>query len=258
MMSRDTLCAMGVDVGYAVAFGGGVISFLSPCVLPLVPAYLSVVSGLEASDIAAGGTRQLTRVSASTLLFIAGFTVVFTLFGLSASAIGQTLVHHKVVIDQISGTVLIVMAIFLVVAQNSSLSLFYREKRFHPNLSRFGIFAAPVAGMAFAFGWTPCIGPILGSVFAVAATQSKLAQGAALLATYSLGLGVPFLITGLLLTRAVSVFAVVKRHFALLTNLSALVLVVFGVLLISNDFTWVLVHLQELASRLGLSALNRL
>lgn len=253
---RFTLDFVTGNVGYVVAFGGGVISFLSPCVLPLVPAYLSVVSGFDAQEIASGGTKQLTRVSTSTLLFIAGFTLVFTLFGLSASAIGQLLIHHKVVINEIGGVVLVVMGLFLLVSERYHWSVFSREVRFHPQLSRLGVFAAPVAGMAFAFGWTPCIGPILGSVFAVAATQSHLTQGAFLLIAYSLGLGVPFLITGLVLTRAVGVFAVIKRHFTLLTSISAVLLILFGILLAFNDFTWIIAHLESAASSMGLSWLN--
>jgi cytochrome c-type biogenesis protein len=249
---------MGSDLAYLVAFGGGLISFLSPCVLPLVPAYLSIVSGLDAKDIASGGRQQLVQVSRSTLLFVAGFTIVFTALGLTASAVGRSLQANHVLIDRIGGVVVIGMALFILLSQRSSKAAFLVEKRFHPQLERFGIFAAPVAGMAFGFGWTPCIGPILASVLAFAATQAHLAEGALLLVSYSLGLAIPLLATGLIFSRLVGAFSFVKRHFAFLTTASSLVLLLFGLLLVADKLTWVTIHLQDLASAVGLGSLNRL
>ena len=241
-----------------MAFGGGVISFASPCVLPLVPAYLSVVSGLDAEDIAAGGTLQVRRVMSSTLLFAAGFTVVFTLLGLTASAIGQILAADHVLIERVGGAFLIAMASFLIFTQFSRSPRLVMERRFHPELSSYGKFAAPVAGMAFAFGWTPCIGPILGSVLAVAASQSLILKGTFLLLAYSLGLAVPFLITGLLFTRALTTLNFVKRHSRALTVTSAVVLLFFGFVMLLNDFSWITTNLQNIASAAGLSILNHL
>ncbi len=250
--------AVGLDGSYVIAFGGGVISFLSPCVLPLVPAYLSVVSGLDADEIASGSVLQLRKVTSSTLLFAAGFTVVFTALGLTASALGQQLARDHVAIERIGGGVLILMALFLLVTQFLSAPQLAVERRFHPHLQRYGKFAAPVAGMAFAFGWTPCIGPILGSVLAIAATQSLLVKGAFLLLAYSAGLAVPFLVTGLVFSRAIGALRFLKQHTRILTIGSALVLLVFGVVMALNEFSWITSHLQSLASAVGLSALNHL
>ncbi len=249
---------VGIDGSYVIAFGGGVISFLSPCVLPLVPAYLSVVSGLDAQEIASGSVLQLRKVTTSTLLFAAGFTVVFTALGLTASALGQELARDHVAIERIGGVVLIVMALFLLVTQFLSAPQLAMERRFHPSLQRYGKFAAPVAGMAFAFGWTPCIGPILGSVLAIAATQALLIKGAILLLAYSAGLAVPFLVTGLVFSRAVGALKFLKQHTRILTIGSAVVLLVFGVVMALNEFSWITSHLQSLASAVGLSSLNRL
>ncbi len=249
---------MGSAMVYVIAFGGGLLSFLSPCVLPLVPAYLSVISGIDAPAMAEGGRRDLSKVAASTALFVAGFTLVFTLLGLSASALGQALSRYHLLIERIGGAVLVAMALYLLAARFSDRPLLFFERRFHPNLARFGKFGAPIAGMAFGFGWTPCIGPILASILAVAANSARLGEGALLLAVYSLGLGVPFLLTGLLLARALGAFGFIKRHFGVINVVSAAVLLLFGGLMLLNDFSWVTVHLQEVASAMGLSVLNRL
>jgi cytochrome c-type biogenesis protein len=248
---------MAFDGGYVVAFGGGVISFLSPCVLPLVPAYLSVLSGLDAEEIAAGGVAQLRRVTASTALFAIGFTIVFVALGLSASAIGQTLARDRALIERIGGGVLIVMAVVLLLSELRPTGFFQSERRFHPRLERFGWFGAPIAGMAFAFGWTPCIGPILGSVLALAATSAHVVEGGTLLLAYSLGLAVPFLATGLVFARAVGALRAFRRHARALAVAAGIVLAVFGVVMLLGQFSWITVHLQSLASAIGLSFLNR-
>jgi len=249
---------VGIAGSYVIAFGGGVISFLSPCVLPLVPAYLSVVSGLDATELAQGSVLQLRKVTTSTLLFAAGFTVVFTALGLTASALGQQLARDHVAIERIGGIVLIIMALFLLLTQFTVAPQLAMERRFHPRLQRFGKFAAPVAGMAFAFGWTPCIGPILGSVLAIAATQSLLLKGMFLLLAYSVGLAVPFLATGLIFTRAMGAIQFMKRHNRVVTIGSAVILLIFGVVMALNQFSWITTHLEDLASAVGLSVLNRL
>lgn len=232
------------------------VSFLSPCVLPLVPAYLSVVSGVETREIVSSNNENLKRIALSTGLFILGFGLVFTLLGLTASAIGESIFSHRTLLVRVSGGVLIAMAAFLLASVFLKLPWLYQEKRFHPPLSKFGSFAAPVAGMAFAFGWTPCIGPILASVLSIAATSGKATQGAALLASYSLGLGVPFLVTGLAFTRLVGAFSWIKRHFTFLTVISATILALFGILLSIDQFSWVTIHMQNLATSIGLGGLN--
>ena len=243
------------NISYVAAFGGGVVSFLSPCVLPLVPAYLSMITGLEVSEVREGGGEHLGRIARDTGLFVAGFSVVFVLLGLSASAAGQTLVHHHILLTRISGALVVAMAVFLAGSLILKLPWLYQERRFHPRPSRLGPFAAPVAGVAFGFGWTPCIGPILTSVLAVAASDSRTAQGATLLAIYSLGLGVPFLVTGLAFGRLAGAFAWVRQHFTGLTVGSAVLLGFFGVLLFLNRLSWVTTEVQSGLQAIGLGRL---
>ena len=242
-------------VGYAAAFGGGVISFLSPCVLPIVPAYLSVITGLDVAEITGGSRRQMGRVARDTGLFVAGFSTVFILLGLTATAVGRTLFANHVLITRISGLAVLAMALFVAGSLVVRAPWLYGERRFHPSLSRFGVFAAPVAGVAFGFGWTPCIGPVLGSVLAVAATQGRAANGAALLGAYSAGLGVPFMAAGLAFSRLSGTFGWVKRRFTAITLASALSLAFFGALLTLNRLTWVTSQLQSGLRAIGLGRL---
>jgi cytochrome c-type biogenesis protein len=245
----------GGSVGYVAAFAGGVVSFASPCVLPVVPGYLSVITGLDTAELTAGARRHLLRVARDTGLFVAGFSTVFIGLGLTATSLGRGLVHHQATLTRVSG--LIVLAMGLLVAGSLVLRApwLYGEKRFHPQLSRFGPFAAPVAGAAFGFGWTPCIGPVLGSVLAVAATSGSTGHGAALLAAYSLGLGVPFLATGLAFARLTGLFGWVRRRFTAITLASAISLAGFGVLLTLNRLTTVTSELQAALRHLGLGGL---
>src|SRR5260370_4337155 len=226
-------------VGYLAAFGGGVVSFASPCVLPLVPAYLSIVTGLEISEIEQGPRRHLWLIARDTGLFIAGFAAVFVMLGVSATALGQTLVARQALITRVSGLLVLAFALFIAGSLVLRSPLLYQERRFHPRLSRYGPLAAPIAGMAFGFGWTPCIGPVLGSVLAIAATQARAVQGALLLAAYSLGLGVPFLATARACRRMAGAFRWGKRDSAAITIASACALGLLGVLLTLNRLTWV-------------------
>lgn len=246
------------SVSYLAAFGGGVVSFLSPCVLPIVPGYLSLITGLEVSEIQEGSRRQLGHIARDTGLFIAGFTVVFVLLQLTATAVGQAVFRNRVVLTRISGVVLLAMALFLAGSLVLKAPWLYQEKRLHPNTSRFGPFAAPLAGAAFGFGWTPCLGPILTSVLAVAASQDEVVRGTFLLVAYAAGLGVPFLAAGLALGRVAGAFRWVRRHFTGLTLASSLTLAVFGVVLALNRLTWVTSQLQEGLQAVGLGRLIEL
>jgi cytochrome c-type biogenesis protein len=245
-------------VGLLAAFGGGLVSFLSPCVLPIVPGYLSLVTGLDVGEIEQGAPHHRARIARDTGLFVAGFSTVFILLGLSATAVGRALFRNQVLLTRISGLMVLAMALFLAGSLVLKAPWLYGEKRFHPNASRFGPFAAPVAGAAFGFGWTPCIGPVLGSVLAIAGSQGRAWEGAALLAAYSAGLGVPFMAAGLAFGRAARAFAWVKRHFTALTAASAVSLAFFGVLLTLNRLIWVTSRLQDAARAVGLEKLVRL
>ncbi len=248
---------MSFAAGYVVAFGGGIISFLSPCVLPLVPAYLSVVTGIDVVEVRGSSVTlsNAARTIRTTFLFILGFSLVFVLLGLAATSVGKALFADKVLLTRISGVVLICMGVILIASEYMRLPLFARERRFHPKLSTLGPYAAPVAGMAFAFGWTPCIGPILSSVLSVAADQGQAVRGGLLLAAYSLGLGVPFLLAGLGLSKLERTFGWIKRHFAMITVSTSLLLVIFGVLLAFNRF---IILTQQLSSVMNYLDLGRL
>jgi cytochrome c-type biogenesis protein len=231
-------------LAYLAAFGGGVISFLSPCVLPLVPGYLSMVTGLDLADIQEDSRVHARRITGTTALFVAGFGTVFVALGLSASAFGQLLRDHQTTLTRLSGFLMFAMALFLLGSLFLRAPWLYQEKRFHPQLGGFGTAAPVVAGAAFGFGWSPCIGPILGSILGIAANQHRVWAGGTLLVVYSLGLGVPFLICGLALGRVSGMLQWVKRHFPIIVGGSAVVLGIFGLLLIFDELSRLSLHLQ--------------
>lgn len=242
------------DVGYVVAFGGGVASFVSPCVLPVVPAYLSVVTGVDLTD-AEVTNRQLAHVARETSLFILGFGAVFVALGVTATALGAAAVRNRVELARISGVVIIAMALVVLGAAVAQLPVFSREMRWHPRLDRFGPLAAPIAGAAFGFGWSPCIGPVLSSVLVLAGGERGIGNGAFLLATYAVGLGVPFMIVGLGFGRLSGALKLLRRHLRSLNIFAGLVLGAFGVLLVMNDLSVITVFLERVLRDLGLGAL---
>jgi cytochrome c-type biogenesis protein len=224
-------------LAYLAAVGGGVVSFLSPCVLPLVPGYLSMVTGLDLATLEDGAPAQTRRVVGTTALFVTGFGAVFVLLGLTASGIGQPLRDHQQILTRVSGAVMLAMALFLIGSMFLRAPWLYQEKRFHPDLRRYGAAMPLVAGVAFGFGWSPCFGPILGSILGIAATQRRVWAGGTLLAAYSVGLGIPFLVTGIALQRVSGTLGWVKRHFPVIVIGSAVVLGAFGVLLMFDELS---------------------
>ena len=240
---------------FVLAFAGGMLSFLSPCVLPLVPGYLSLMSGVSVTQLTTAETTgdETRRIVRATLLFVAGFTVVFTLLGAGASAVGQALLRHQQGLNQVAGIVTIVMGLFIAGVLVPGAMM--RERRFHVLPDSLGTFAPPLMGMAFAFGWTPCIGPILSVVLTTAATQDTLGKGVGLLVAYSLGLGVPFIAAGIGLGRLTSVFGWVKGHFRVLNLVSGTFLVGFGLLLFTNNLGDVSAAIQRFLDAIGLDRL---
>ena len=230
-----TLTLAASNPGLLVAFAAGMLSFLSPCVLPLVPGYLSLMSGVGTAELAVATRTDTRRLLRSTLLFVAGFTVVFVALGASASAVGQRLFDHQRGLNQIAGAVVIVMG--LVMAGVVTPQVMQRERRVQVSPAKLGAFAPPVMGMAFAFGWTPCLGPVLASVLSLAATESTLGRGVTLLFAYSLGLGVPFVATGVAFGRLAGALSWVKRRARVINLVSGLLLAAFGVLLLTNRLT---------------------
>jgi cytochrome c-type biogenesis protein len=263
----------GTDIGYLAAFGGGVVSFLSPCVLPIVPACLCVVTGL---DITAGGlpatnpsasgatavadqrSQRLLAVGRDTLLFVAGFGVVFVLLGLTATSVGRALFENKEMLLRVSGGIVVAMGVLLLASLVVRVPVFSGEARFHPQVARFGPFAAPLAGAAFAFGWTPCLGPVLASILAVAASQGNLTRSVLLLVLYTLGLGVPFLVVGLAFGHLVGAMRWARRNSLWIMGASAVLMTAFGVLLLVDRLPLVTSELERGLRAIGLGRLVNL
>jgi cytochrome c-type biogenesis protein len=213
-----------------------------------------MVSGLSAAEIEAGEKRHLVPLLRGVLGFIAGFTVVFTALGAAASGFGHLLLDHQRGLVIVAGAVIVVLGLWLTGVGTPR--LFMRERRFHPRASRLGVWAPPVMGMAFAFGWTPCIGPVLGGVLSLAATRATLSSGLLLLVAYSLGLGVPFLATGLAFGHLTEVMARVRRRLGLVNAVAGVFLVAFGLLLLTDNLHWVTAAVSHALSAVGLGRLT--
>ena len=248
--------ATSPNVGLIAAFGAGMVSFLSPCVLPLVPGYLSLMSGLAVSDVQTPTGAQRGRLVRSALLFVGGFSVVFAMLGASASAIGGVVDDHHTVLLRIAGVVTIVMGLFMAGIFRPLWLL--RERRIYVSPARLGPIAAPVMGAAFAFGWTPCIGAVLAPIITLASSSRTVGRGTLLLVTYSLGLGVPFVLTALGLDRLSGAFGWWKRHARAIDLVSGLMLSAFGFLLLTDQLTRISTTILTLMDRVGLDPLSRI
>ena len=220
----------GADV--PVAFIAGLVSFISPCVLPLVPGYLSAITGFSPDELTDADWR---KVLAPSLLFIASFSAVFILLGLTATTIGSELRENQALLTDIGAVLLIVMgALFIGTMFIDALN---REFRVEALLSRAGRGGPIVAGAAFSIAWTPCTGPALGGVLTLAGIQGETLYGAFLLGVYSLGLALPFLLTALAFSRATNAFAAIRRHYRAIVAGGGAVLIAMGVLILSGGFT---------------------
>ncbi len=240
---------MEENVTLLAAFGAGLLSFISPCVLPLIPGYLSYVSGLSVDEmrggtvVGSGGTAVATlaapgtqrRVIFASLAFILGFSLVFVALGASASAIGQFLMSRLTILNRIAGAIIIIFGLHTMGVLR--IEWLYQEKRVQTTKRPAGVVGATLVGVAFAFGWTPCIGPILAGILAVAAAQDTVSDGVRLLSAYSLGLGVPFLATAMAIDRFFAAFAKIRRHYHKIELASGALLIVIGVLIFTNRFT---------------------
>lgn len=227
--SADTATGVGIPLALAAGF----VSFLSPCVLPLVPGYLSTVIGVTPNDLKAGvGVR---RVLVPSLLFIASFSLIFILLGLSATVIGSTLNDHKQLLERVGGAVIIALGVIFLASP--FISLLNREWHSETLLRLAGRGGPLVAGAAFAIAWTPCTSITLGAILTQAAVSNSAAHGALLLAFYSAGLAIPFLLIALAFERMTNALVVVKRHFPVIIGIGGAVMIVLGVLIITGEFT---------------------
>ncbi len=219
------------QVPLVIAFGAGVLGFLSPCVVPLIPGYLSFVSGVSLQDPeVAERRRHVAHVVVATTVFVLGFSAIFTALGATASLAGNFVLSNRQLLSRIGG--IIVIALGLSVLGVIKLPGFYRERRVHFVHRPGGLLGAFPVGMAFGFAWIPCVGPVLTAILSLAATTERAVDGAVLLFAYSLGLGVPFLIAAVLLTSAFDALSWIKRHGRLIEGVSGTFLVVMGVALV--------------------------
>lgn len=219
-----------------LAFVAGVVSFLSPCVLPLVPGYISMLSGASMEELKAGAGGELVgRIFRNSVAFVIGFSVVFIILGASATWVGKFLLAQRTVFNVVAGVIIIVFGLHL--TGLVKIPLLYREARMNTGAPRRGLAGSFLLGFAFAFGWTPCIGPILTGILALAAMRETVFQGMFLLAVYSAGLAIPFLLTGLGLSQFMKFYGGFRKHLQVVEVLSGVLLIGIGVLMAFNKFS---------------------
>lgn len=222
------------SVSYLSALLAGGLSFVSPCVLPLIPGYISFISGVSMEELTdkEKSSKHLSRIIANTIFFVLGFSTVFIALGASASFIGMWLFQNLGIFNKVAGVIIFLLGLH--VTGLVRIKALNYEKRIHAGQKKFGILGSGLIGMAFAFGWTPCIGPILGSILTLAANQETVSQGIILLSFYSAGLGVPFILTALLFNFLIGFFGFIKRHFRAVEIISGGLLMLIGILIFFN------------------------
>jgi len=235
-------------VGALAALFAGAVSFLSPCVLPLVPGYLSAVTGVSADSLGEAPTR---RVLGPSLLFVASFSAIFVVLGVSVTGVGGAFQEHRETLEKVAAALIVAMGIFFIATL--FVTRLNREWRIDALMSRAGRGGPLVAGAAFAVAWTPCVGPTLGAILSAAALSDSAGRGAFLLAVYSAGLAIPFLLTAIAFTKMASVFAVVRRHYRAIMAAGGAVLIVMGVLIWTGELFQLNIEAQRLLDRLGLN-----
>jgi len=222
-------------VGIPAAFAAGLVSFLSPCVLPLVPGYVSLISGVGVEELKAQETAVLRRVMLNSIAFVLGFSIVFVVLGALSTEVGQIASQYKSVLAQVAGVLVIVFGLHLTGILR--IKALYADKRLHNVKGGNTPWGAFVIGFAFAFGWTPCVGPILSGILVIAAAQNSVGKGILLLTVYSLGLAVPFLLTALGIERFMKFYTGFRRHMHVVEVASGALLIALGVLLVFGKFT---------------------
>ena len=248
------IAASSADTTVLAAFAVGFVSFISPCVLPLVPGYLSAVSGVSIADMRSG-EHKLTAILWPAVVFCLSFTIMFVALGMTATGIGSTLRDSKRTLDTIAGIVIVAMGVFFLLTP--FVPRLNREWRPDALISRAGAGGPVIAGLAFAIAWTPCVGPTLASILAAASTSDTVGHGGVLLAFYSCGLAVPFLLTAVAFDRATTAFRWIREHYMLVTGISGAVLVFMGVLMLTGELTRLNVQAQSVLHDLGLDFLYR-
>jgi cytochrome c-type biogenesis protein len=246
--------AAQADTTVIAAFAVGFVSFVSPCVLPLVPGYLSAVSGVSIADMRSG-EHKLSAILGPAAIFCLSFTIMFVALGMTATSIGSTLRDSKQTLDRAAGIVIVAMGVFFLLTP--FVPRLNREWRPDALISRAGAGGPVIAGLAFAIAWTPCVGPTLASILAAASTSATVGHGGVLLAFYSAGLAVPFLLTAVAFDRATTAFRWIRTRYMLVTAVSGAVLVFMGVLMLTGELTRMNIQAQAWLNELGLDFLYR-
>ena len=228
------------SLGIVVAFLAGLLSFLSPCVLPLVPSYIGFLTGMTLGEV--GDRRRVALLHA--LLFVAGFSLIFMLLGASATALGRALNYYQVWLQRVGGALIILFGLLCLGVFKAG--ILTQERRLHLERKPVGYLGSVLVGMAFAAGWTPCIGPVLGGILGLAATSTDVSRGMVLLGVYSAGLAVPFLIAAVALESFLEWFQRFRRYLPWVMRVSGVLLIVVGVLLVTGEFTRLAGWLQGL------------
>lgn len=228
------------SLGLALAFGAGLLSFVSPCVLPLIPSYLTFVTGVGFDDL--GTARRAALIHA--LLFVLGFTLIFVALGASATILGRVLIAYRVWITRLGGALVVLFGLYLLGLVK--VSAFDRERRVHLANKPLGYLGTVLVGVAFGAGWTPCLGPVLGAILTYTAAQADLSRGLPLLLAYSLGLALPFLLAAVAVERFLETVARVRPYLARVGQVSGALLVIVGVLMMLDYFTIMASYLQAL------------
>lgn len=220
-----------VSVEIPTAILAGLLSFLSPCVLPLIPGYLSFISGVSIEDLSSRekSGAHYRKLVLNTVLFVLGFSLVFIFLGAVAPQFGSAILKYKSIFNKIAGVVIVILGLH--VAGLFRIGFLNYEKRFHQGQRKFGAGGSIFVGMAFAFGWTPCIGPILATILTLAVQQESFSQGVVLLSFYSAGLGIPFILTAVLFNYLIGAFGFIKRHFRTVEIVSGVLLIAVGVMI---------------------------
>jgi cytochrome c-type biogenesis protein len=228
------------SLGIVIAFTAGLLSFLSPCVLPLIPSYVTFITGLSLEEVQK--TRRLALIH--SLLFILGFTLIFLALGATATVLGRALLVHREWISRVGGVLVIIFGLYLLGIFN--IAAFARERRVHLADKPIGYLGTVLVGIAFGAGWTPCIGPILGSILIYTSSSADLGRGLGLLTAYSMGLAVPFLAASLAINHFISFFARARTHMVWIGKAGGVLLILVGVLLLTDYFTVLAGYLQRL------------
>jgi cytochrome c-type biogenesis protein len=243
----------GVDTTVVAAFAVGFVSFISPCVLPLVPGYLSAVSGVTLSELQRG---ERANVLGPAVVFCLSFTVVFVALGMTATGLGSTLQDSRDMLDIVAGIVIVALGLLFVLTP--FVPRLNREWRPDVLISRAGSGGPLIAGAAFAFAWTPCVGPTLGAILTAASTKNTVGEGALLLAFYSAGLAVPFMLSAVAFTRATAAFGWLRDRWTIVTAISGLVLIAMGLLLLTGELTRLNGEAQQALDSIGLNVFKDL